>query len=143
MNRLVKPPTTEQHTELAEWVRLGMSIMAHYGVSETLTLYENLDAVYEAWLEDEADNAPDAATIVTGLGAVFGDRLARKHKTDWVTVSDEHGDNFALVINGYEIYPLSFVAKRVAQLEEEEEEIETGFFSGFDAVIDEQFASKT
>ena len=111
-----------------------MDIMGHYGVDQSLSVYENLDKAYEAWAEDANADKPSPEAVLTGLGTVFGNRIGHKHSTSWQLITDEHGTDFLIAIKGYEIYPLDFVAKRIATLSTNEPEF--GFFAGMDSVID-------
>ena len=133
MSQSITDLTSEQETDVAAWLELGMNIMAHYGVDTERSIYENLDATYEAWADD-IEEKPDENALIVGLGTVFGDRLNHKHETKWQLVADEHGADFMIEIKGYQIYPIDFVAKRVATLSTEEPEF--GFFYGMSAVID-------
>ena len=119
---------------MASWLDLGMDIMAHYGVDAAISIYENLDSVYEAWVDDASTDKPDEGTILLGLGTVFGNRLGQKHSAAWQMVTDEHGTDFSISIKGYEIYPMDFVAKRIATLRTPEPEF--GFFAGMAGVAD-------
>lgn len=110
-----------------------MESMAHYGVDTSRSVYVNLDAVYRAWATEASPHCADAQ-VALGLGAVFGDRLGHKHRSAWQFVEDHHGSDFALTIRGREIYPIAFVAKRIATLTAPEPE--SDFLSGMDAVID-------
>ena len=136
MKQSIKNLTADQQSIIDEWVDLGMDIMAHYGIQTDLSIYQNLDSVYKAWVADNGAK-PSNEEIVSGLGTIFGSRLSRKHETQWVMVVDEYGTDYALVINGYQIYPLDFVAKRIATIETDDPEF--GFFSGMDTVIDKKF----
>ncbi len=134
MEQDIQQLSPEERNDVESWVELGMDIMADYGIDSQRSVYENLDDVFEAWLNDQGEK-PTQDAIILGLGAVFGDRLASKHETDWLLITDDYGMDFALTINGYQIYPMDFVAKRVNVDEGEEQEL--GFFSGLSAVIDE------
>ena len=111
-----------------------MDIMGHYRVNAAATIYNNLDAVYEAWVDDSSTGKPSQDSILLGLGTVFGNRLGHKHSTPWHMVTDEHGTDYAISIKGYEIYPMDFVAKRIATLATPEPEF--GFFTGMAEVSD-------
>ena len=129
-----RDPNQEEQTSLAEWLELGKDVMAHYGVDRSLSVYENLDNVYDAWVADESAGKPAREAVLLGLATAFGDRLCHKHGTSWQLVTDEKGTDFVLTIKGREIYPLHFVAKRIASLDTAERE--SGFFAGMNAVID-------
>lgn len=133
MSQKITTINEEQQSDLEEWLELGMNVMAHYGVNQELSVYENLDSVYAAWAEDKGSK-PSADEVIIGLGTVFGDRLGQKHDTPWQLVCDEHGTDFMMQIKGYQIYPMDFVAKRIGTLDSSEPEF--GFFGGMDAVID-------
>ena len=132
--RLVRPVSRSEIESLDDWVELGMDIMAHYGVDPSGSVYSNLDAVYAAWACEERPCYSDEQ-VSLGLGAVFGNRLGHQHRSGWQFVEDQYGADFALTVRGREIYPIAFVAKRVATLYTPEPE--SGFFSGMAKVIDE------
>lgn len=134
MVRSVRFISRQEMDELDRWVELGMGLMAHYGVDPLKSIYANLDAVYAAWATEASPRYTDEQ-VALGLGAVFGDRLARKHRCAWQFVEDQYGSDFALTIRGREIYPIAFVAKRIATLSTPEPE--SGFFAGMDEVIDD------
>jgi hypothetical protein len=134
MDQTINVLSNEQQSEVNEWVELGMDVMAHYGVDQSKSIYENLDMVYESWFLDKRDK-PSKDAVIIGLGSVFGDRLNKKHGTEWKMVTDQYGSDFAIILkSGHQIYPIDFVAKRVHG-----EGDEFGFFSGMDEVIDNDF----
>ena len=111
-----------------------MDIMRHYGIDASISIYNNLDAVYEAWVADDSANKPSPDAMLLGLGTVFGNRLGHKHSAPWIMVTDQHGTDYAVSIKGYEIYPMDFVAKRIATLDSTEPEF--GFFTGMAEISD-------
>jgi hypothetical protein len=134
MKRSTRPPNAQERAELDSWLEMGMDIMGHYGVDAAVTTYNNLDAVYEAWVNDSRTEKPSRDSILFGLGTVLGNRLGHKHAVPWHMVTDEHGTDYAISIKGYEIYPMDFLAKRIATLTTIEPEF--GFFTGMAEVSD-------
>jgi hypothetical protein len=134
MERNTRPPNAQELADLDSWLEMGMDIMGHYGVDATATIYDNLDAVYEDWVDDSSTDKPSQDLILLGLGTVFGNRLGHKHSVPWHMVTDEHDTDYAISIKGYEIYPMDFVAKRIATLTTPEPEF--GFFTGMAEVSD-------
>ncbi len=134
MNQDIAVLNNDQQLEVNEWVEIGIEIMAHYGVDQSVSIYENLDNVYENWVSDK-DEKPSKDAIIVGLGSVFGDRLNKKHGTSWKIITDQYGSEYAIILNtGHQIYPVDFVAKRVHG-----NEGELGFFSGLNNAIDNGF----
>lgn len=134
MVRSVRFVSQKEMDELDRWVELGMDMMAHHGVDQLKSVFANLDAAYAARATEVSPRYSDEQ-VALGLGAVFGDRLARKHRSAWQFVDDQYGSDFALTIRGREIYPIVFVAKRIATLSTPEPE--SGFFAGMDEAIDD------
>lgn len=134
MERSTRPPNAQELADLDSWLEMGMDIMGHYGVDAAATVYNNLDAVYEAWVDDSSTDKPSQDLILLGLGTVFGNRLGHKHSVSWHMVTDEHGTDYAISIKAYEIYPMDFVAKRIATLTTPEPEF--GFFTGMAEISD-------
>ena len=134
MERSTRPPNAKEQADLDSWLEIGMDIMGRYGVDVSVSVYNNLDAVYEAWVDDASPGRPSQDAVLLGLGTVFGNRLGHKHSIAWHMVTDEHGTDFAVSIKGYEIYPMDFVAKRIATLTTPEPEF--GFFTGLAEVSD-------
>ncbi len=134
MERSTRPPDAKEQAELDSWLQLGMDIMGHYGVDASVSIYNNLDAVYEAWVADASTNKPSQGAVLLGLGTVFGSRLGHRDSAPWFMVTDQDGTDYAVSIKGYEIYPMHFVAKRIATLATPEPEF--GFFTGMAEVSD-------
>ena len=133
VERSVRYISDKEVAEIDRWIELGMKIMAHYGVDQSTSIYNNLDAVYNFWA-NEASPAFTDEQVLIGLGSIFGNRLSQKHSAPWQFVEDEYGSDYALTIKGHEIYPIAFVAKRIGTLSTSEPE--SDFFAGMNAVID-------
>ena len=124
----------EQQDDIKDWIDIGKDILAHYGIDKNLSVFENLDVVYEKWVKDIQEK-PSEDSIILGLGAIFGDRLLHHHGTSWKMITDTHGTDFAVILKtGHQIYPMDFVAKRVYG-----DEKEIGFFSGMEKVVKNGF----
>jgi hypothetical protein len=140
MNQKIRDLNEIELSEIDSNINIGMNIMAHYGVDEKLSIYEKLDNVYEMWLNDIGER-PAPGEIIIGLGSILGNRISNKHNVKWKSVVDNYGESFMLIINSYQIYPLDFVAKRVAKINDPDPEI--GFFNGLNKIIDEKFIDMT
>lgn len=136
MTQDIRAPLKNELDEISQMIDLGMNIMAHYGIDQDVDIFNNLDSVYDSWVND-GNEKPSSSDIVAGLGSVFGDRLSHAHQSDWIVVTDEYGTDFGILVYGYQIFPLDFVAKRVATLDSEDPEME--FFSGMNSVINNEF----
>ncbi len=124
----------DQLNDIKQWEEIGKYVIAHYGIDTASSIYENLDIVYEKWINDK-QKKPSEGEVILGLGTIFGDRIRSKHNSSWkLATSEEYGDNFVIVLkSGQQIYPMDFVAKRVYGGGKE-----LGFFSGMNAVLDKQ-----
>ncbi len=130
MENTISPLNQEQQEHIESFIDLGMDIMAHYGIDQNLTVYQNLDKVYDQW-KDSQEEKPTEQEITLGLGGVLGDRLKNKYDSEWQFLTDQYGEEFMLSIKGMQFCPIDFVAKRVYG-----DGPESGFFTGIVGVFD-------
>lgn len=93
-----------------------------------------LDDVFHSWWIDNSSDRISKEDIVNCLGCLFGEILQRKFVAEWKIVVDNFGTDLVLQVgmpsHSWEIYPISFVAKRV-----ESNEDESGFFAAMEQML--------
>ncbi len=100
-------------SEALEFIRTYRSLV---GTEWTL---EDLDGAYESWVAgaDKGTYSDDA--VVEILGAAYGEYCANRLDMRWVTVSDRHGEAFAIQgrKKDFRGFPYHVIEKRLANAE--------------------------
>ena len=51
-NQVIRTLNPDEEREIDRWVDIGMNILVHYGVDRNGSIYENMDSVFEKWIND-------------------------------------------------------------------------------------------
>ena len=121
---------------IQNWHQSGLTIIDRYNDGIKGIIYDDLDTTFEKWVYD-IKTKPSSDELIAGLGAVFGNSIINDYKTSWQKITDKYGSDYAVIFYGFQMFPFSFITKRVNTITSDTPEF--GFFRAMNSLIKNKF----
>lgn len=104
--------------QFAEWAVEAEVFLKAYGTSESENALKSYDEAFKAWQESTTKKHSDQ-DVIKIIGAYLGQRMVQDFDMEWVLVSDQFGEDYAVRHKTSELmsFPFSSVMKRIEDKE--------------------------
>lgn len=112
-------PVQRAESQMFEaWARDAASFLTAYGTPRPENELKQYDSAFKAW-QDSSTRKHTHQDVINILGAYLGQRLVQDFDMEWVVVTDEYGQDYAVRHRTTELmsFPFSSVMKRIEDKE--------------------------
>ena len=104
--------------QFAEWATEAEAFLSAYGTLQSENELKRYDEAFKAW-QDSATKEHSDQDVINALGAYLGQRMVQDFDMEWVMVTDQHGQDYAVRHKSSELmsFPFSSVMKRIEDKE--------------------------
>jgi len=116
----VVPVNAAESRQIAEWAAEAEAFLSAYETPQSKNELKRYDEAFKAWQDSATKNHSDQDVIST-LGAYIGQRMVQDFDMEWVMVTDQYGQDYAVRHKTSELmsFPFSSVMKRIEDKEHE------------------------
>jgi len=120
----VVPVNPAESRQFASWASEATAFLTAYGARQSENDLKQYDEAFKAWQDSPTKNHSDQ-DVINALGAYLGQRMVRDFDMEWVIVTDQYGEDYAVRHKTSELMSFHFssVMKRI-------EDKEHGFIHG-------------
>jgi hypothetical protein len=132
-----RPFVGQERKQLEEFVAFADGLVGRYATFSKDITPRLLDTVFTRWMQDADREKADGESVSLAIGSAFGECLKRTLGLEWMVVSDDQGEAWALSQPGMTmmVFPIESVRKRV-------ESGETNFLHGLSQVVESHLKSE-
>jgi len=104
--------------QFAAWATEAKAFLSAYGTPQSENELKQYDETFKAW-QDSTRKKHSDQDVINALGAYLGQRMVQDFDMEWVMVTDQYGQDYAVRHKTSELmsFPFSSVMKRIEDKE--------------------------
>ena len=114
----VAPVNAVEARQFAAWATEAEAFLSAYGTPQSENELKQYDEAFKAW-QDSTTKKHSDQDVINALGAFLGQRMVQDFDIEWVMVTDQYGQDYAVRHKTSELmsFPFSSVMKRIEDKE--------------------------
>ena len=114
----IVPVNATESRQFMAWAKEAEGFLSAYGEPQSENELKQYDEAFKAWQNSPTKKQTDQ-DVINFLGAYLGQRMVQDFDMEWVRITDQHGQDYAVRHKTSELmsFPFSSVTKRIEDKE--------------------------